>query len=611
MLESKKSVDASKDSNLSLLHRVWSHLSPRRHRQFWLTLGLMLLSAVTEVASLGAIMPFLAAIASPEAWYRQPVVQHWAMRFGLTSAADTLYPLTVIFALAALAAGLSRMSLLWASTRLANASGSDLSIEVYSRTLYQPYRVHIARNSSDVISGLAFKVNGAANALYQVMVLVSSGILLVFLTVTLLLIDAKVAIFAATGFGVCYLLTTWAFRKQLERNAERIAKESTQTIKALQEGLGAIREVLLDGTQQQYIQIYRNADHPLRLALGNNVFIGGSPRFAMEALGMVLIASLAYQLSRGASGLSTALPVLGALAMAAQRLMPAMQQAYAAWIGITGSRASLLQTIELLEQPMPEEARDTSREVMQFDKEIRFNAVSFQYLPDGVHVLDNVNLVIAKGARVGIVGSTGSGKSTLTDVLMALAAPSSGCVMVDGVAVEGGQIRAWQRRIAHVPQNIFLADSSFAENIAFGIAPDKIDFDRVRQAAQQAHVAEFIESRPGGYDALVGERGVSLSGGQRQRIGIARALYKQADVLVLDEATSALDNATERDVMEAIDGLAKGLTVVMIAHRLSTVQRCDCIIELRKGRVVAAGSYTELLAMSESFREMNKAGENA
>ena len=271
-------------------------------------------------------------------------------------------------------------------------------------------------------------------------------------------------------------------------------------------------------------------------------------------------------------------------------------------------QASLAETLALLDQPLPPEATQPAPAPLIFQHHIRFDDVRFRYSDDSPWVLKGLCHTIPKGSRVGFVGATGSGKSTALDILMGLLHPSVGTLLVDDRAVTGGRLRAWQRTIAHVPQSIYLADTTLAENIAFGVTPADIDIDRVRQAARQAQIAEFIESRPQGYDALIGERGVRLSGGQRQRIGIARALYKQASVLVFDEATSALDNATEQSVMEAIDGLARDLTVLLIAHRLTTVRHCDIIVELKDGMIAAIGSYDDLLRGSDSFRKLASAG---
>lgn len=601
---------ANTDPTLSsLLWRLWCHLSRRRRLQFGLMLVLMLVSAFAEMVSLGAVIPFLGVLIAPDRVFSHPVVASVAGIFGITSAAELLFPLSAAFAGAAIVSGGIRMLLLWSSARLAYTSGSDLSIDIYRRTLYQPYQVHLARSSNEVSSILDYKVGYAVNVLLQMLYLVSSVMLIIALMLALLAIDAVVASAAAVSFGASYVLIAWLFRKRLGHNAQRIARETTQVIKAAQEGLGGIRDVLLDGTQPFFCNVYRQADYPLRMALGNNLFIAGSPRFIMETLGIVLIVILAYSLSHKAGGVAAYMPVLGALALGAQRLLPSLQQSYAAWSSILGSRTILAETLEFLDQPLPPEALQSAPTPLQFQEAIRFDAVHFRYGSDNPWVLDDFNLSITKGARIGIVGGTGSGKSTMLDLLMGLMEPSQGAILVDGLPISGERRRAWQRTIAHVPQSIYLADTTLAENIAFGVPQEEIDMERVRQAARQARIADFVENSAEGYNAFVGERGVRLSGGQRQRVGIARALYKQATVLVFDEATSALDNATEQEVMSAIEGLDRELTIIMVAHRLTTVKRCDSIVELCNGQVVAQGTYEHLLESSPSFRKMALAAE--
>lgn len=588
----------------NLLLRLWHHLCPRRRHQLGLLAGLMLVSSFAEVVSLGAVLPFLGILIAPERVFKHPMVADLAQAMGTTSADQLVLPLTVAFAAAALVAGVIRMLLLWVSNRLAHSCGADLSIEVYRRTLYQPYQVHVARNSSAVLSGMG-KVGAAVSMLHQLMTLVTSTLLMVSIMLVLGAIDFGVAATAAIGLGASYGVIAWISRQRLRSNSQRIAYEQTQVLKALHEGLGGIRDVLLDGTQPVYCDVYRKADLPLQRALGNNSFIGQSPRFAMEAVGMMLIAALAYGLSRQAGGIATALPILGALALGAQRLLPALQQCFSAWAGIVGNHALLADAIALLDQPLPAELLQPAPAPLLFKDSIRFEHVYFRYKDESPWVLDGLSLTIPKGARVGFVGSTGSGKSTTLDLLMGLLMPTKGELLVDGHIIIGNHLRAWQRSIAHVPQSIYLADTTLAENIAFGVLPEAIDLDRVQQAASQAQIASFIESSPEGYQAHVGERGIRLSGGQRQRIGIARALYKQARVLVFDEATSALDNTTEQSVMDSIDGLNRELTILIVAHRLSTLRRCDTIVELQGGRAVAQGTYEELLQSSASFRTMS------
>lgn len=589
----------------ALLSRLWHHLGPRRRRQMILIVALMFVAALAEVMSLGSVLPFVGILAAPEVVWKNPMFAQTARSVGIFSADGLVLPLTIVFVAAALFAGAIRVLLLWVNTRFTFAVGADLGMEVYRRTLYQPYRVHLVRSSSEVISGIANKVGGTVlGVVLPALTLLSSIVLMLALMAALVAINPVVALIATVGFGGGYALITRVSRRRLRQNSQRIAREQTQLVKALQEGLGGIRDVLLDGTQPVYCDIYGRANQALRSALGDNVFIAQSPRFAIEALGMVLIAALAYGLSRQPGGVATALPVLAALAVGAQRLLPALQQGFAAWASIAGSHASLADTVDLLNQPLPAESSQPVPDPLPFRESIRFDGVRFRYSADGPWVMDGFDLTIRKGDRVGFVGSTGSGKSTALDLLMGLLMPCEGRLLVDEDSIVGPRVRAWQRTIAHVPQSIYLADSTLAENIAFGVSPEKIDLERVRHAARQAQIADFIEGRPEGYEAIVGERGVRLSGGQRQRIGIARALYKQASVLILDEATSALDNATERSVMDAIDAFDRDLTVLLIAHRLSTVKRCDSIVEFAQGRVKAQGSYHQLIERSSTFRKM-------
>jgi ATP-binding cassette, subfamily B, bacterial PglK len=595
---------ASRATSAALFARLWRCLSRRRQRQFILLMVLVVIATFAEVFTLGAVLPFLGVLVAPERVLHQPKVAALAAHLGIATADQLILPMTLLFATLAVVTAAIRITLLWATTRLAYATGSDLSLDVYRRTLYQPYAVQVSRNSSDVISGIVNKIGDTVYCLSQVLLLISSVFLLIVITLALLLIDPTVAAIAIVGFGSAYGTLTLTHRRKLRRNSVRIAIEGTQVVKALQEGLGGIRDVLLDGTQSVYCGIYRRADNALRRAQGENIFVSGNPRFAMEALGMVLIAALAYGLSRRAGGVAMALPVLGALALGAQRVLPALQQAYAAWAFVAGSYGSVSETVDLLNQPLPAEALEPPPPPLRFRDSICFNRVSFRYGGDGPWVLNDLSLVIHKGSRVGIVGSTGSGKSTALDLLMGLLVPTAGELLVDNEPVSGGRVRAWQRSIAHVPQSIYLADASIAENIAFGVPKESIDLERVKLAAQQAQIAEFIDGLPEGYEATVGERGIRLSGGQRQRIGIARALYKKASVLVFDEATSALDSVTERSVMDAIEGLNPDLTILLIAHRLTTVQHCGTIIELQAGGLVAQGTYQQLLELSPTFRRM-------
>lgn len=579
----------------ALLIQLLRYTSRRRRYQFVLLLGLTLASAVSEVVSLGAVVPFVGILTQPERVFANPAMARVVHAFGINSPEDLVLPLVVAFALAALVAGGLRLALLWVSIRLANATGADLSIDVYRRTLYQPYHIHVARSSGEIISGITQKVTTATSVLISLVAIFTSAVLFTAILATLLFISPFVAATAVISFGTGYGIVAWRSRRRLVRNSESIAREQTQVVKSLQEGLGAIRDVLLDGTQALYCDVYAKAIRELQRASGENKYMSQAPRYAMETLGMVLVAALAYALSPQAAGVGSALPILAAVGLGAQRLLPLMQQLYGNWSVVAGSQAAVIDVLHLLAQPLPDDALKPAPAPLAFHKNIRFDNVRFRYGSHGPWVLDGIDLLIPKGARIGFVGSTGSGKSTALDLLMSLLEPTQGRILVDGQPICSERRRAWQRTIAHVPQSIYLGDTTIAQNIAFGVPPEQIDLARVRAAAAQAQIADFIESGPRGYDAFVGERGIRLSGGQRQRIAIARALYKQATVLIFDEATNALDSATEKSVMRAIESLNRDLTIFMVAHRLTTLQNCDTIVQLEHGRMVAHGSYERLM----------------
>lgn len=591
-------MQAPKSISSSLIN-LWEHISPRRKKQFFLLTVLIVAASLTEIISIGAVLPFLATLTEPDKVFQLPLAQPLIQALNITSSNQLLLPLTVAFGFAAVLAGVMRLLLLWTSTRLSFATGADLSYDIYLRTLHQDYEVHIARNSSIIIDGI---LNKPSIVIYEIVMpilnFISSLIMLVVILIGLVLVDATTAAISFSGFGIIYIVVVLISRNRLQINSESIARESSSVIKSLQEGLGGIRDVLIDGSQKTYLRIFQGSDAQLRRAQGDNAFITAGPRFAIEALGMLLIAVLAYYLSQQMDGFSKAIPILGAFALGAQRLFPNLQQVYASWAKIKGGQASLKDALYLLNQPMPQQV-DEFVKPMAFHNAIHLDHLSFRYQADAPWVLLNINLTIPKGSRIGFIGTTGCGKSTLLDIVMGLLKPIEGALKVDDTTIDVMNRRAWQANIAHVPQTIFLADSTIAENIAFGVPKDQIDLERVRQAAAQAQVAQIIEAWPEQYNSFVGERGVRLSGGQRQRIGIARALYKKADVIIFDEATSALDNETEESVIQAIENLRSDITILIIAHRLTTLRNCTQIIELGNQGVQRTLTYDQIDLESE------------
>ncbi|QNI95449.1 ABC transporter type 1/ ATPase component [Synechococcus sp. A15-127] len=585
-----------------LLRQLWGYLGRRRRWQLWMLLLVMLASSAAEVLSLAAVLPFLAVLANPEGLWNQSLVQQWGPKLGIASAEELLLPITLAFSVASLLAGTIRLLTLWLNGRLAAAIGSDLSCEAYRRTLYQPYAVHLARNSSQLIASISTDVIRVTNAvLNPLLLLLSSGLIAASLVATLLAIDWGIALGTGLVVALVYAAAMASSQVPLQRLARQQVFLNQRLIQTLQEGLGAIRDVLLNGYQGFYETHYRLADKPLRRATADAIFLSTYPRLVLEPAGMALIAVAGYVLV-SQQGVSRALPLLGALALGAQRLLPMAQKVYEGWAQSRAAKDSLASVMQLLDQPLPADSSLLLHVPLTLTNGIRLKDVHFRYGPDLPEVLKGLHLEIRQGERIGLIGSTGSGKSTTLDLLMGLLQPTAGRILVNGDDLHDPshpeRLDAWRAAIAHVPQSIYLTDTSFAENIAFGLPLNQIDHAQVRRAAQQAQIATFIESSPQGYNSFVGERGIRLSGGQRQRIGIARALYKQAQILVFDEATSALDTSTEQAVMEAIEGLSRNLTIVMIAHRLCTVRRCDRIIRLDQGLVQSDGCPADMIDLA-------------
>jgi len=572
---------------LSKLRLIWGNCTPKRRLQFFATFIAIVGNSFAEILSLASLIPFLSVLSDPNRFWENGAVRSYAAWFSIHSAGQALPAVCIAFGIITVISAASRTLTIVVNSRFTMGLGADLSRLVFERTLRQPYAVHSMQNSAVVIANVTQNVAAFVNGILSPSVqLMTSSLTVVGILITLFVVNWWVALTSIVVFGGSYAGIIRFTRVRYQRNSAIVVASQDDIVKALQEGLGAIRDVIIDNNQDYYTRTYASADWQSRRAQNNSYILSATPRYILEAVGMLMICIVAFVLSRGESRLLGAVPVLGALAMGAQRLLPAMQMSFGSWTTILGNIHGLDRVVHVLtsdQGPIPA----SLIAACNVKAGIVLDSVSFRYNPDAKLVLKELSFEITKGERIGVIGATGSGKSTTMDLLLGLLQPTSGQILIDGEPLVGDKVFAWQRSLSHVPQVIYLADASIAENIAFGLPKDKIDMNQVRKAASLAQIAEHIESLEAGYDTFVGERGIRLSGGQRQRIGIARALYKNATVLVFDEATSALDDETEAELMKAIDGLSKDLTVIMIAHRLTTVRRCDKILKLHKGKVVA------------------------
>lgn len=586
-------------SGNSLIGRLFACLDARRRVQISIALALMVLSGVAEALSLATVLPFLWVLTNPGELWQWPSVQRVAPLLGISGPSELLLPAALLFSGAVLIAAAIRLTNVWVSARLSAAIGSDLSADAFRRSIYQPYSLHLGRNSSVLIASMTTQLELTVLALGQSLQMVSASIILVGLLLCLFLVDWQVALVAGAAASLIYATIVGIAKSALLHNSEHITRAQIQQVKILRESFGAIRDVILNGTQQFFFDTYRRVDRPMRQRQAQNQFLNLYPRYAVEAVGMIAIVVLAFGLVSQRGDAKQVVPLLGVLALAAQRLLPTLQLIYSAWTDIRSKSHAVRAVLDVLSQPLPQGRSDNLLPPLTIKSHINFERVGFRYQPESSQVIQEVSFRINKGERIGIVGTTGSGKSTTLDLLMGLLTPTAGRICVDGVDLHDelhpARLLAWRAAISHVPQTVYLADSSFAANIAFGIPPEQIDMDRVKRAARQAQIAHFIESSPQGYEGMVGERGVRLSGGQRQRIGIARALYRQAQVLVFDEATNALDSTTEQAVVEAIESLGNDLTIVVVAHRVTTLKNCDQIVELSGGSVQRIGTYENMI----------------
>ncbi len=578
-----------------MLIRLLLHLSAKRRKQYVYILLLSFLSGIVEIISLGAVVPFIGVLTVPEVVFKYEIIQSLSNSFGITSAKELILPITMAFIFAILLASGIRLLLLWGTNQLSYSSAAELSIKAFKNTIHQPYSIHVLQNSSEVINVVTNKVGGIVGMIYACINLINASVLVIFLMSALFAMSPEIAGSSIVVFGISYMGVAWFARIRLRENSKVYAVQSTAVIKNLQEALGGIRDIILDGTQKIYCDTHFKSDSTLRRALASNNFIGGSPRFVMEAVVMVAIAMLAYFLTEKHGGLTPALPLLGAMAIGAQRMLPALQQIYISWSSITGGQASIDDALQVLDLDYNEYPVNLKSEKLPFKNNIKLDNVWFRYSDESNWIIKGIDLTIKKGEVIGFIGSTGCGKSTILDILMGLLNVTKGNVLIDEKPLTDTCCQSWQNNIAHVPQNIYLSDSTILENIAFGVPYKEIDFDRVVESAEKAQVSSFIDGLTEKYNTKVGERGIRLSGGQKQRIGIARALYKDANILVLDEATSALDNATELEVMTSIVNLSEELTIFLIAHRLTTLKGCDKVIELNDGVVISQGTYDEVI----------------
>ena len=596
------------------VYLLWKVLGRQRRIQFIGLLLLSLVSAIAEVANLGALFPVLKLLANPQKSIES--LGFIPVPFSQLSQQQLLLSLGACFLSVVVFSTIVRVLTIQIQLRLGALIAADLGDQVFTAVLNKPFNWHLENNSSRVLGHLTKDVDQVYGSIQSLLVIVVNLSVVLLLAISLIGVAPQVMLIAAPVLAFFYGSVYRLSRSGFLIDGQRLTLNYEASLQVAQEALGGIRDIILDRSQSFFLNAYEDKNRNYRLASASINTKAQIPRYLIEGFVILLIIGISLCLAISGQSIDKQLPVLGILSLGAYRLLQPLQQCFGSFSSLKANQASLYRLHPYLIHKsnhslgLSTSAASNYRTPPDIFPIIELANVSFRYSPDAPLVLHQLSFSIAKGESIALVGSTGSGKTTCSDLILGLLVPTSGHILVSGNNLHQDQklLGAWHAHVAHVPQNIYLTDASFTANIAFGIPFDEINHDLVRHVAHEAQISNFIESSPFGYDTVLGERGVRLSGGQRQRIGIARALYKKADLLVLDEATSALDNITENELMSTINALSLHTTVVVVAHRLSTVKTCSRILLLDQGSVASTGTYDQLYQDCSKFRDLALAG---
>lgn len=586
-------------------------LTPSQRRRYYSLQVMVILMAFMELLGIASIGPFMALVADTQLLETNSILNQLYIASGVATHTEFLFiaGFFVLFMLGI--ASVVSVVTTWRLSLFAFSIGTEIGDRLYRYYLNKDWLFHASGSSAQLTKQIATESLRVTSFIILPIIQMNARIVLaVFISIGIFIYDPLIATVGVTLFVSGYLVIYQIIRKRIALYGEYVSSTSTDRFRLMNEGFGGIKDILLYNRSHDLVDQFQKSGKLFAHAQGVNTALGSAPRYLMEllAFGAMIILVLVLLTTRDGN-LSQVLPVLAVYALAGFKLLPALQQIYSSITTIRGNAAAFDAIKKDLQASFSfpnNKSASTKNTDLVLAKNIRLNNISFTYPNKQIAALSNVTIDIPMNATVGFVGESGSGKSTTIDLLLGLITPNKGQLLLDKTVIDHSNIQAWQQRIGFVPQSIFLSEGSIAENIAFGLSNKDINLEKVEESAKLAHLTTLIDSLPKGLKTKVGERGVQLSGGQRQRIGIARALYNQADVLIFDEATSALDGITEKVIMDAIQELSGKKTIIMIAHRLKTVENCDIIYLMEKGRVVEQGTYEQLIHSNSIFREMAK-----
>ena len=567
---------------LNLISRIKSYLSSIRKAQLITLFVLMIFLSVAEAISLASIVPFIGVFMNPDIFFSNPWLSYFINFFEINNNDQLFLLVTIIFVSLLILSFLIRIFTLYLTNKVANFIEADLKTKIFEYNINQSYSYHLKKSSYIVMSNIVQKTNAIAIFTNSFIQILGCSLTVLFILGVLLIIEPFIILSISSVVILFFIFIAFLNRNRILKNSEKISQNQDKIVSTFQDSVGYIGEIILYSLHNIFTTKFNKSSQQIAESQTYNANIQQSPRIYLEYLTLFCLVILIFYLNQSEFEIVNSFTLLAALGYGSQKVIPLINRVYVCYSSMKNAQASVIDALSVLDSSKKEENENLLSEKIILNSSIKLDNVYFSYNNDENYILKNISLEIKKGSKIGIKGTTGSGKSTLGNIIVGLLDPTKGKLFVNDILINSKNKSMWQKNIAIIPQNIFLNDVSIAENIAIGIEKDKIDLEKVKNVSRQAQISDFVESKPNQYNEKVGERGIRLSGGQKQRIGIARALYRDAKIILFDEATNQLDVDTETLIMDSIYSLDKEITVILIAHRLSTLERCDKVIDLSK-----------------------------
>lgn len=563
-----------------LIIKLKSHLSFNRKKQLFFLFLLMVSLSFAEAFSLAAIVPFIGIFLNPDIFFSHPWLNPLIVFFEIKNEDQLFLSITIIFIFFVILSGLIKLLFIYKSNEITQFIDADLRSKIFKNNIDQSYSYHLEQNSNEVLSNIMQKTNCMASFIDDFIGILSSLLTILLVFSFLIFLKPLIIISVVSVLIIFFVIIFSINKKKILENGKKISENQNKLVTIFQNSIGYINELIIYSLHDIFISKFNKSSNILAANFTYNYNKTQSPRVYLEYATLLCLATLIYYLNKSESNVINSLTVLAALGLGAQKMLPLINRVHSSLTRMKGVQEVVTDSLNLLDNSKKKINKNSFSGKLFLKKSIKLENINFSYNKKSNLILKNINLEIKKGSKVGIKGTTGSGKSTLGNIIIGLLEPTEGQLFVDDILINFQNKLAWQKNISLIPQNVFLNDSTISENIAIGIESKDINLEKVKKAAKQAHIHDFIISTSGQYNEKVGERGIRLSGGQRQRIGIARALYREAKIILFDEATNQLDTDTESLIMQSINSLDKEVTIIFITHRLSTLENCDQIIDL-------------------------------